>query len=141
MPRIPHDKSPDSTPALLLDPYGFISKRCRRYGADVFEACLLLQKTLCMTGPEAAALFYDPSRFMRRGAAPLRVQATLFGKGGVQSLDGDAHRNRKQMFLALMTPERIAQLAGTSAGWWETYARKWESMDRIVLYDEGGRRG
>jgi fatty-acid peroxygenase len=78
---MPRDKSPDSSIALLLDPYRFISKRCRRYRSDVFEARLLLQKTLCMTGPETAQLFYDPDRFMRQGAAPGRVQKTLFGRG------------------------------------------------------------
>jgi fatty-acid peroxygenase len=133
---MPHDKSPDSTLALMLDPYRFISKRCLRYRSDVFEARILLQNTLCMTGPEAAKLFYDPDRFMRRGAAPLRVQKTLFGKGGVQTLDGQAHRHRKRMFLSVMTPERIGQLAETAAGWWRTYARKWESRDRIVLYGQ-----
>jgi fatty-acid peroxygenase len=83
-----------------------------------------------------AELFYDPDRFMRQGAAPGRVQKTLFGRGGVQGLDGRAHRNRKQMFLSLMTPEGIGQLAETAAAWWRDYARKWESMDQVVLYDE-----
>ena len=136
MPRMPRDKSPDSTMALMLDPYGFISKRCRLYGSDVFQTRIQLQKTLCMTGPEAARLFYDPSRFMRRGAAPLRVQNTLFGKGGIQGLDDGAHRNRKQMFLSLMTPEHIGQLAEMTADWWDVYARRWASMKRVVLYDE-----
>lgn len=136
MPRMPRDKSPDSTMALMIDPYGFISKRCRLYGSDVFQTRIQLQTTLCMTGPEAARLFYDPNRFMRRGAAPLRVQNTLFGKGGIQTLDDGAHRNRKQMFLSLMTPERIGQLAETTADWWSVYARRWASKRRVVLYDE-----
>lgn len=136
MPRMPRDKSPDSTMALMRDPYGFISKRCRLYGSDVFETRIQFQKTLCMTGPEAARLFYDPTRFMRRGAAPLRVQNTLFGKGGIQTLDDGAHRNRKQMFLSLMTPERIGRLSEMTAIWWSTYARRWASMKRVVLYDQ-----
>lgn len=84
MSSIPHDKSPDSTLALALDGYEFILKRSRRYGSDVFRARLMLQPFLCMTGEEAARVFYDTERFIRKGAAPRRVKATLFGFGGVQ---------------------------------------------------------
>lgn len=136
MPRIPHDKSPDSTLALLRDPYGFIAKRCRRYESDLFQTRLLLRPTLCMSGPEAAQLFYDTSRFMRSGATPARLQKTLFGRGGVQGLDDEAHRHRKEMFLSLMTPERLARLAEATAREWKAYAHTWASMDRIVLYDQ-----
>lgn len=136
MPQIPRDKSPESTLALMSDPYGFISKRCRRYHSDLFETRLLLQKTICMAGPEAAELFYDPSRFVRSGAPPGRVEKTLFGQSGVQGLDDEAHRRRKRMFMSLMTPEQIGRLAETTAEWWRTYARRWSSMDEVVLYDE-----
>ena len=136
MPRIPRDLSFDSTFALLLDPYGFISKRCRRYGADLFQTRLLLRPTICMTGPEAAELFYRQDLFARRGAAPGRIQKTLLGQGGVQGLDGEAHRHRKQMFMSLMTLERIEELKERTADWWRTYARKWATMERVTLYDE-----
>src|SRR5690606_9284406 len=85
---------------------------------------------------ETAELFYDQDRFSRRGAAPGRVQKTLFGRGGVQGLDDEAHRHRKQMFMVLMTPERIQHLGELSAEQWRIHARNWESMDRVVLYDE-----
>lgn len=76
MPRIPRDKRFDSTLALFRDPYEFISKRCRRYGSDLFQTRLLLQKTICMTGPQAAELFSDQSRFIRRHARPDSENAT-----------------------------------------------------------------
>lgn len=136
MPRIPHDKSLDSTLALLHDPYGFIAKRCRHYQSDLFQTRLLLRPTLCMTGPEAAQLFYDTSRFVRSGATPGRIQKTLFGQGGVQGLDDKAHRHRKQMFMSLMTSERLGQLAETTSREWDACVRKWASKDKVVLYDE-----
>ncbi|WP_317622245.1 hypothetical protein [Pseudohongiella acticola] len=71
-----------------------------------------------MTGPEAARLFYDSSRFVRHGAMPKAIQKTLLGQGGVQGLDDDAHRHRKQLFMTLMTHERIEHLLQTSAGEW-----------------------
>lgn len=136
MPEITRDTSFDSTLALMSDPYRFITKRCQRYQSDLFEARLMLRKTLCMTGPEAAALFYDEGLFIRSGVAPAWLRKTLFGRGGVQSLDGEAHRHRKQMFLSLMSPERIDALGVVAADWWRVYARKWAGMDQVVLYGE-----
>src|SRR5215204_4895250 len=100
MSKIPRDRSFDGAMALLRDPYRFISKRCLRYRSHVFETRLLLQKTICMVGPEAARLFYDTSRFKRHGAMPKAIQKTLLGVGGVQSLDDRAHRHRKHMFMS-----------------------------------------
>jgi fatty-acid peroxygenase len=136
MPRIPRDKSLDSTIALMADPYRFISNRCRRYRADLFETRLLLRKTVCMMGSEAAQLFYDPSRFERRGVMPKAIQKTLLGVGGVQGLDGGAHQHRKQMFMSLMTPERIEQLVQLTAAEWHIRLRSWEATGEVVLYPE-----
>lgn len=71
MPQIPRDRSPDSTLALALDPYGFISKRCRQHRSDLFQTRLLLQPTICMSGPGAAELFYDPIVSCVRGPPPV----------------------------------------------------------------------
>lgn len=136
MPSIPRERSLDSTAALYADPYGFIAERAREHGSDVFQARILLQPTLCMTGPEAARLFYDESRFTRVGAAPLRLQKTLFGRGGVQAMDGAAHRQRKQMFLQVVSAERVAVLRETYATIFRTEAQRWTQRDRIVFYDE-----
>jgi len=136
MPRIPRDKNWDSTLALMRDPYGFIAKRCRTYGADLFQTRLMLQTTICMTGREAAELFYDPRHFVRHGATPGRIQKTLFGQGGVQGLDDEAHRHRKRMFMSLMTPDQIGQVVAMTADWWRIYIRKWAMMERVVLYDQ-----
>lgn len=134
--RIPRDVRFDATRALLRDPYGYIAACSRRFGSDVFETRILLRRTLCLSGPAAAALLYDRERFRRRGATPGPVRATLFGKGGVQGLDDEAHRRRKQMLMSLMTPERIRVLAELSMQQWEGAARQWTTSSRIVLYDE-----
>lgn len=136
MPQIPREKNLDSTIPLLRDPYRFVSKRCRRFGTDLFETRLMLQKTICMMGPEAARLFYDPDRFERQDAMPGAIKKTLLGQGGVQGLDGAEHRNRKTMLMALMTPERIHQLVETASAEWQIAADRWATCDRVVLYDE-----
>jgi fatty-acid peroxygenase len=134
--RIPRDRSPDSTLALLRDPYRFIARRCRRYRSDVFQTRILLRGTICMSGQEAARVFYNPGYFMREGAAPGRIQKTLFGRGGVQALDGEEHRHRKRMLMSLMTPAAIARLGDIAAAEWGVRARRWTSMQSVVLYEE-----
>lgn len=135
MPPIPRDEGFDNTLALLRAPYEFVGERCIRYGSDLFETRLLLRRTICMSGPEAARIFYDQGRFVRRGAMPGRIRGTLLGRGGVQGLDDEAHRHRKRMFMSLMTPERIARLAELTADELRIQAEQWVSMDRVVLYD------
>ncbi|MCO6419553.1 cytochrome P450 [Siccirubricoccus sp. KC 17139] len=132
---MPRDASFDLAPDLLRAPYEFIGDRCRHYGTDLFEGRLLLQRTIFMRGREAARLFYDQDRFMRGGAMPEPIRATLLGKGGVQGLDDAAHRHRKQMFMALMTPARIAQLGELTAAALRTEVERWARMEQVVLYD------
>jgi hypothetical protein len=81
----------DHTIPLLRDPYNYISKKCHSLGGkDVFEDRILFQQTICMMGKDAVEKFYDNDLFIRAGAAPEPIRATLFGKGGVQVLDGDS---------------------------------------------------
>src|SRR5699024_1530509 len=102
--RMPVDKGLDHTLAMLKEGYLYIPNRCRQLESDIFQTRLLGgQKTICMTGKQAAKIFYDQSKMKRSGAAPKRVRQTLFGEKGLQTLDGSGHKNRKQMFMSLMT--------------------------------------
>lgn len=129
--------SADQTLALLADPYRFVSARCRELGADAFETRVLLKETVCLKGREAAELFYDADRFKRAGAMPAPIGKTLLGEGGVQGLDGDEHRHRKQMFMELMGAERVAALGELVRAEWLTAAARWAATQAdIRLYDE-----
>jgi fatty-acid peroxygenase len=134
MPPMPSPWYPDSTLPLLSDPYRFISKTCRRLGSDVFQTRLLLQPTICMTGREATKLLYESPNFTRHKAAPRRLVATLFGRGGVQGLDGAAHRHRKALFMSLMTPERIEALVHETHQQWRLAVQRWSRRDSVTLY-------
>lgn len=134
--QIPRDRSPDSTLALLREGYDFIGNRCRRYESDVFQTRILLQKTLCLMGEEAATLFYDEKRFQRARAAPLRLQKTLLGRGGVQTLDDRDHLHRKAMFMSLMHSTAITALAKHMEYEWQVATAKWEKHERVILFDE-----
>src|SRR5262245_56793260 len=133
MPRAPEF---DSTLSLKRDPYHYIARTADQVGSDVFATRILLQPAICMTGREAVRLFYDEDRFMRSGAAPARLQRTLFGCGGVQSLDGTIHEIRKGMFMSLMTAPRITELGDLFDRHVKRAARQWIGMDRVTLYPE-----
>lgn len=124
---------PDDTISLALEGYAFIGNRCRALGTDVFETRLMLQRTICMLGAEAARVFYDNERMQREGAAPLRVQATLFGRGGVQSLDGEAHRVRKALFTSLLARESVTRLVSLFETQLIEAVKTWPA--RVVLFD------
>ena len=136
MNAMPRAKGFDHTLAFLRDPYRFIGKWHQRLGSDVFEARLLVQPTICMTGPEAARAFYDPERLQREGAMPNPVRKTLIGEGGVQGLDDAAHHHRKMMLMATMTPECIDDLRELTARTLHHASLRWASLEGVVLYDE-----
>ncbi|MCM0678326.1 cytochrome P450 [Micromonospora phytophila] len=139
MATIPADRSPESTLAFLRDGYRFINARCDRHGSDIFQTRLLLRPTICLRGRPAAELFYDTGRFDRAGAMPKRAQRTLTGRGGVQGLDGEAHTDRKGMFMSIMTPTAVRQLGQLFDDEWRARIPAWESAGAVVLYDEVAR--
>lgn len=133
---IPTSGHLDSTLAFRADPYRFISTHCRRLHSDLFQTRILLQKAVCMTGSEAASLFYDQDKFVRQGAMPAAIQKTLIGQGGVQGLDGEAHRLRKQMFLSTVAQERLISLLDEVITQWESALVSWCAQPQVELYLE-----
>lgn len=134
MPPIPRDPAFDSTLALLSEGYTFIQARCRRYQTDLFETRLALRRAICMTGEEAAHVFYEPGRFTRKQAMPLTTLLLLQDKGSVSVQDGAAHRHRKKMFMSLMSPEHIQRLTERFAEEWRAALERWASRSEVVLH-------
>ncbi|WP_281355756.1 cytochrome P450 [Virgibacillus ihumii] len=133
---IPYEKGLDNSLALLKEGYHYIPNRRRRFHSDIFRTRLLGQKVICIGGEEAAALFYDNEKFQRKGAAPRRIQQSLFGKNGVQTMDGAMHKHRKALFMGLMTRERIQDLIAITEKQWEAALEDWMQKDNIRLFDE-----
>lgn len=136
MPLPPRERLPDTTILFALSPYSYIARACRRHKSDVFRTRIMLKPTVCMSGPEAARLFYDPTRFKRDGAAPTRLQKTLFGQGGVQGLDGPRHAARKAMFLQLCDPAQASRLAEIFLRTWSEQVGQWADQRQITLSDQ-----
>ncbi|WP_306800916.1 hypothetical protein [Clostridioides sp. ZZV14-6345] len=62
--QVPYDEGLDNTLNLLHERYLFIKNRVNQYQYDIFETHLLGQKVICMTGEEAAKIFYDSELFI-----------------------------------------------------------------------------
>lgn len=135
--RIPRDRAPDSTLALLSQGYGFISGRCRRNQSDAFETRLMLRPVVCAYGADAARMFYHPGRFTRRGAMPETTLRLLQDRGSVQQLDGEAHHTRKRLFMTLAAqPAARERLLAISAATWRRRIAAWAGSDRVTLLPE-----
>ncbi|MCP8615278.1 cytochrome P450 [Salirhabdus salicampi] len=133
--HVPKEDTFDSTRDLLREGYMFIKNRTDKFQSDLFETRILGKKVVCMTGEEAAKVFYDPEKFQRKGAVPYRLQQSLFGVNAIQTMDGKAHLHRKLLFMSLMTPEHQERLAKLTRQEWQASVPDWAGKD-IVLFDE-----
>ena len=134
--QMPREEGIDHSISLLKEGYKFIVNRQRKLHANVFETRILGKKAICMIGEDAAKLFYDTDKFQRNGAAPNRIVQTLFGENSVQTLDGSAHRQRKEMLMSVMTKEEVARMVDIVKIKWEQAIDQWSQKDQIVFYDE-----
>ncbi|WP_037878208.1 cytochrome P450 [Streptomyces sp. NRRL F-5727] len=129
----------DSTLGLLAQGYAWLPDRMR-HSLDGSVRCRLLGRpAVALRGPEAAAFFYDEKHVVRTGALPGPVLDTLFGRGAVHTLDGEAHRVRKALFVALLTEDAGVAALGRTVGrrWREAMAAR--RGQHVVLFEEAAR--
>src|SRR5215218_6165954 len=121
---------------LLAKGYGWLPDKRRALGRRTVPTRLGGMPAFGIEGPDAARFLYDEKHVLRAGALPEPVQATLFGKGAVHTLDGEAHRVRKAMFVALlMREDGIASLVQRTTEAWDEAAGQWAGRE-IVLFEE-----
>lgn len=123
----------DRSISLLRNGYRF--GPLARIGQDAGETRLLGRRTTVVSGEDGVRLFYDESAVRRRGGMPRPLRRTLFGEGAVHGLDDNAHRSRKAMFLALLTPSAAASIADRAAQRWKAAAAEWRPGQPVVLFD------
>jgi fatty-acid peroxygenase len=126
----------DSSLALLREGYEFIPRRCRRYGSDLFVTRVMGERVVCISGREAAELFYGGERFTRRRAIPRPTLSLLQDFGSVQGLDGERHRHRKAMFMGLMGRESIGRLCRLAEEEWRAALPRWGRRGQVALDEE-----
>ena len=109
--NVPREKTLDNTLAFFREGYLFIKNRMDQYQTDLFITRLLGEEVICITGKVLAKMFYDPEKFRRKGTVPYRIQQSLFGVNAIQTMDGDAHLQRKQLLLSILKPPQQHTLA------------------------------
>lgn len=130
---MPREKGIEEGPYVLRKRYLYMLNRRKSFKLDVFETRLLGQKAICMGVGEATKLFYDPEKFIREGDMPKRVQKTLTGEKGVQSLGGEEHKNRKAMFMSLTSPKELDRLSAILEKHWENALGKWGESKKLYF--------
>lgn len=106
-------------------------------GSDVPVSMRLLGKRATLVrGEEGVKLFYDTDRMSRAGAMPKFIQIPLFGSGAVHTLDGEAHRVRKnQLADQAYEDEPVARFQALVAEELETTLERWRNTPGNI-YDD-----
>ncbi|MGY1773035.1 cytochrome P450 [Blastococcus sp. SYSU D00813] len=130
----------ENSPLLFAKGYGWLPDARRARGRRTVAVRLGGLPATGIVGPDAGRFLYDEQHVHRSHAIPEPVQGTLFGKGAVHTLDGDMHRMRKAMFVALLmgdgpSGDRIAPLVERTTQAWDDAAAGWAGRE-IVLFDE-----
>jgi fatty-acid peroxygenase len=117
--------------------YAWLPDLRRAVGRRAFRTRLMGMPAAVVEGPDGVRWFYDEDHVRRSGALPEPVVGTLFGKGAVHTLDGEAHRVRKAMFVALLMDaggiDALVQRAETA---WDDAAHGWAARGEVVLHEE-----
>ena len=136
MAKIPAENPIAAALGLYQQGFEFVQNTRRKHQSDIFQIDLLFLKVICFGGEHAAQTFYDPDKFVRKGAVPPPVQKTLTGEKAIHTTDGDVHRNRKDMFLSLMTEESIKRLTVLVRQELYKVLPQWEKMNEVILFHE-----
>jgi fatty-acid peroxygenase len=121
---------------LLLQGYAFLPNRRRASGRRTLELSLLGKRAVAGLGPQWVRRFYDERYVERSSALPGLVKNTLVGQGAVHTLDGSAHRHRKQFFLQSFDHGGASSLGVEAELAWDRAERRWRDRDEIVLFPE-----
>ena len=124
----------DSTVSLAHEGYTFISSRCDRLGSDIFWTRLAGKRVFCLRGASAAALLYGDAPLTRVGAMPKSAQHLLQDEGSVQTMESEAHRARKALFLHLLGDDARGTFADELRRAWERQRCQWHPGTLVSLY-------
>ena len=127
----------ENGPQLMAKGYGWLPDKRRQLGRRTVPTRLGGLPVYGIEGPDATRFLYDENHVVRSHAVPEPVQGTLFGKGAVHTLDGEMHRVRKAMFVALlMREDGISSLVQQVTEAWDDAAGRWAGRPQIVLMEE-----
>jgi fatty-acid peroxygenase len=126
----------DQTLIAGIKGYAFLPDLRRRHHDRPVHLRVLGQRAVAVCGPDAVRFFYDESHLERHSALPHPVVAALFGKGAVHTLDREAHRHRKALFIALLMDGGVDALAKLTGESFDEAAESWRLRPSVTLFDE-----
>lgn len=125
----------DHSVALLRGGYPYLLRARLRAKRRPLELRIMGRRTAVLSGPSGIRLFYDEAVTRRRGAVPRPLQHTLFGRGAVHGLDDARHKQRKALFLDLLTPQAAREVAATAHELWRARPHGGR-LDPVNAFDE-----
>ncbi|MDY7084333.1 MAG: cytochrome P450 [Actinomycetota bacterium] len=129
----------DQTLAFATLGYAWLPDLRRRHHGQPVPMRFGGQPAVAISGPDAARFFYEHGNLERHTALPAPVVDTLFGRG-VHTLDDEAHRARKALFVALlMHSDGIDTLASLAGKIFDEAADGWRGGKPVSLFDETAR--
>jgi fatty-acid peroxygenase len=133
----PQMTAPELSVQLLRRGYEALTSNVRELGQDrSYLARMLGRRALVVWGAEGARLFYDDTLVQRAGAVPPPLARLLFGKGAVHGLDGEAHLLRKAVFLEVLEPSRVGELADGVCRALSQRVLGWPSRGEVSVFTE-----
>jgi fatty-acid peroxygenase len=125
----------DQTLAVAIKGYAWLPDLRRRHHGQPVPMRVLGRPALGIGGTAAARFFYEPGNLARHSALPAPAVDTIFGRGAVHTLDGDAHRARKALFVALLMGDGVDTLAKLVGEAFDEAADRWRGGPAISLFD------
>jgi fatty-acid peroxygenase len=126
----------DQTLALAVKGYAWLPDLRRRAHGRPAPIRLGGRRAIAVSGPAAAEFFYADGHLERHTALPPFVVNTIFGQGAVHTLDGEAHRHRKALFVELLMNDGIDTLAKLTGEAFDAAADRWRGGPAVTLFDE-----
>jgi fatty-acid peroxygenase len=130
---------PDRSPSLARHGYLFTASLSEPERHDLHRdgavsIPFLGRRTLVVSGAAGVELFYDESLVQRHRAVPAPIATSLFGPGAIHSLDGEAHRHRKKLFLHALQQTELDRLLAIAERRWGAELEQWRAHGGGEVY-------
>lgn len=132
--QIPKDRGWDNRIQLMLEGYLFVQNRCNHLDTDVFQTKLGGKNVICMSGQEAAEIFYDEEKFERLKVLPqIKLTPNANEKMSIHNLDD---KQWEQLFNELLSSTRINELNSLYLKKLQERLENWTKQEQIIFFDE-----
>lgn len=123
------------TLSVLKECYELVMEKDTAAEDHVFITEIMGERTIYMTGSEAAHLFSRNDMFSKEGVVPRSLEPGLSDDGSAQNLDDSAYENRRAMYMSLMDDETMEEIGFLIKYYWGTYFKGDDESETVELYE------